>query len=169
MFTHIAFVALGSNKGDKLSYFRKALAVINNNDKCRVIKVSSVYETLPYGVKEQENFLNAAVKIKTNYELFDFLAFLKEIEQKLGRHKTVKWGPREIDLDLLFFDDVIFSNEKLTVPHKEVAKRDFVLVPLCEIEPDLVHPEINKKICDICIDDGENNIVRKITGKLSIK
>jgi len=166
VFKNYAYIALGSNIGDKLGYFRLAVKEISNSGTCSVEKVSSVYETLPYGNKEQDNFYNAAIYIRTELEMFDLLAFLKSIEKKLGRVSGPRWAPREIDLDLLFFNDVVYSDEKLTVPHKEVAKRDFVLVPLCEIAADLIHPELNKKICDICIEDPERNVIGRIAEKI---
>ena len=85
----------------------------------------------------------------------------------MGRKISERWGPREIDLDILFFNDLIFSNERVTVPHKEVIKRDFVLIPLCEIAPDFNHPALNQKICDICIVDSEKTVIGKIQQKLT--
>jgi len=133
---------------------------------CRVEIASSIYETLPYGVKEQDNFYNAVIKISTSYGLQELFLRLKEIEKHLGRTGEAKWGPREIDLDLLFFDDTIYSDERISVPHKEIGKRDFVLVPLCEIAPNLNHPALNQKISDICIDENERTIIRKIEDKI---
>ncbi len=130
------------------------------------MEASSVYETKPYGYKDQDNFFNAAIKIKTEFSVIRLLEILKSIEKDLGRSRTQKWGPREIDLDLLFFNDLIFSNERVTIPHKEIAKRDFVLVPLCEIAPDFIHPALKIKICDICIDDSEKCVLRKINDKI---
>jgi len=136
---------LGSNKGDKLKNLRAAVDSINNQDKTAVEKVSSLYETKPYGVKEQENFYNAAAKIKTDFDLVELFYFLKSIEMDLGRIKKEKWGPREIDLDILFYNDNIYHDEVLDVPHSEIEKRDFVLVPLCEIENGIIHPVTHKK------------------------
>ncbi len=158
----IAYIGLGSNKGNKLGYLKKAVQKLNDDGNCTVIQASSVYETKPYGYKEQENFLNAAVKIKTEYPFTNLLDRLKQIEKKIGREKTIRWGPREIDLDLLLFNDVVYSDARITIPHKEIASRDFVLVPLCEISPDLIHPALNVKICDICIDESEYCIIRKL-------
>lgn len=166
MHKNFAYVALGSNKGDRLGYFRQVVDFIKQDNKCSIINISSVYETLPYGVKDQENFYNAAMKITTNLDMHELLVYLKSLEQEVGRMSTMRWGPREIDLDLLFFNDVVYEDEKLTVPHKEIIKRDFVLVPLCEIAPKFIHPAINKKICDICIDDPEKNVIRRIPEKI---
>jgi len=111
---------------------------------------------------EQENFLNAVIKISTNYSLIELFNFLKNIEKQLGRSKTEKWGDREIDLDILFYNDIVYSDEILTVPHKGITKRDFVLVPLCEIELHLIHPELKQKICDIRVADSQKCIIRKL-------
>ncbi len=127
---------------------------------------SSIYETKPYGVKEQDNFLNAVIKISTSFNLSQLFIFLKNIEDELGRKSNTKWGPREIDLDLLFFNDIVYSDEKIIIPHKEIELRDFVLTPLCEIAPDLFHPVLNQKISDICIDEKNKTIIAKIQDKI---
>ena len=127
---------------------------------------SSIYETKPYGVKEQDNFLNAVIKISTSFNLSQLFIFLKNIEHELGRKSNTKWGPREIDLDLLFFNDIVYSDEKIIIPHKEIELRDFVLTPLCEIAPDLFHPVLNQKISDICIDEKNKTIIAKIQDKI---
>lgn len=145
---------------------RRALQAIIADTNNSFVRCSSVYETLPYGYKEQDNFYNAAVEIKTSYELIELLDFLKSVEKKLGRGSSPRWGPREIDLDILFFNDLIFSNDRITVPHKEIINRDFVLVPLCEIAADYYHPVLNQKISDICISDSEETVISKIQQKL---
>lgn len=141
---------------------RQAVAKLNDTPGFRVVKSSSVYETKPFGYKDQDNFLNAAIEVDTEKRLLDVIDSLKTIEKELGRSAGMRWGPREIDMDLLFYNDEVFSNEKVTVPHKEVATRDFVLVPLCEIAPELMHPALNLKICDICISDSEKYIIKKL-------
>lgn len=143
-----------------------ALKKIAAEKKCRLCKVSSVYETSPCGDKNQSDFCNGALKIETDFELADLLTFLKGIEKELGRVPGPKNGPREIDLDILFFNDLVYSDERITVPHKEVLNRDFVLVPLCEIEPGFIHPVINKKICEIDITGEENYILKKFSKDL---
>jgi 2-amino-4-hydroxy-6-hydroxymethyldihydropteridine diphosphokinase len=157
---------LGSNKGDKFLYLRKAVAKLNKTGHFQVIKSSSVYETKPFGYKDQENFLNAAIQVLTDKPLLDVIDNLKNIEKEIGRVPSARWGPREIDLDLLFYDNIVFSNDRVTVPHKEVASRDFVLIPLCEIAPNFIHPALNLKICDICISDSEKYIVKKLPGTI---
>ncbi|MHB1687574.1 MAG: 2-amino-4-hydroxy-6-hydroxymethyldihydropteridine diphosphokinase [Ignavibacteriaceae bacterium] len=166
MITNSAYIALGSNRGDKVDYLRKAVQMLVNDPNCSVVISSSIYETKPYGIKEQDNFLNAAIGISTLYKLYELFICLKNIEKQLGRLNGTKWGPREIDLDLLFFNDIVYSDERITIPHKEIEHRDFVLAPLCEIAPNLFHPVLNQKISDICIDEKDRTIIKKIPDKI---
>lgn len=156
-----------------------AIELVDQDYYCQVDMVSSIYETKPYGDLKQENFFNAVFKIKTYYQPEELFKFLKRVEEHLGRRKTVKWGPREIDLDILFYNNLIFNNEQLTIPHKDILNRDFVLIPLNEIAPELEYPEMNKKICEICnlqseADDKlaqlvQQHIIRKIPHRVLIK
>jgi dihydroneopterin aldolase / 2-amino-4-hydroxy-6-hydroxymethyldihydropteridine diphosphokinase len=97
------------------------------------------------------------------------LKFLKSVEQQVGRKVTTKWGPREIDLDILFFNDMIYADEEITIPHKDLLNRDFVLVPLNEIAPGLIHPVVNKKISEIIILTMQTYIIRKIPHQVLIQ
>ncbi len=163
---HTAYIGIGSNLGDKKANIRKAAELINADNMCRISKLSSFYETKPFGFEHSSNFLNAAIKLETAYNLNELFHFLKEIERKLGRKKTEKWEAREIDLDILFYDDLVYSDENITIPHKGIASRDFVIVPLKEIEPDLIHPELKEKIADIMTSHLQKNIVKKLSGKI---
>jgi 2-amino-4-hydroxy-6-hydroxymethyldihydropteridine diphosphokinase len=125
-----------------------------------------LFETKPLGNKNQENFINAVIKISTDYSLIELFHFLKNIETELGRNTTEKWGDREIDIDILFYDNIIYSDNIITVPHRGIIHRDFVLVPLCEIEPQLIHPELNQKICDITVPGSEKCVIRKLSENL---
>ena len=157
-----SFIGLGSNLDDRLGYINKALELLNANEECEVVKVSSMYESKPYGYTEQNNFLNCVAEISTTMNLNDLLKATKEIERQIGRKEREKWGPREVDLDILFFNDMIYSDDKLTVPHRDVINRDFVLVPLCEIAPEFVHPGEKKRVCDLNKDTLEKNIISKL-------
>lgn len=141
-------------------------AVYKIKEKNLIVVFSSLYETKPLGNTNQRDFLNAVIKISTGYSLIELFTFLKSIEKDLGRIKRKKWGDREVDLDILFYNNVIYSDDTITVPHKGITRRDFVLIPLCEIEPNLVHPELKQKICDINIPDSEKCIIRKLPEKL---
>lgn len=133
-----AFVGLGSNLGDRFSHMKSAVAMMKSRE-LEVISVSSVYETDPVG-PPQPDFLNAACEIETGLSARDLLSCLKEIEQSLGRTKGDRWGPREIDLDLLLYGDQTIAEDDLTVPHPELTHRAFMMVPLLELDPDLELP-----------------------------
>ncbi len=157
-----AFLALGSNIGDRELNIHNAVKEIDKQAGCKVIKSSSLYETKPFGFAEQENFYNGVIKIETELGAGELFDLIKQIENKIGRKQTFKWGPREIDIDLLFFNDEIINNDILRVPHPGIAERDFVLVPLSEIAPGYIHPELKEKISDICKAVTGKNIIRKI-------
>ncbi len=146
---HIAYIALGSNMGDKEKYLNDAITMINDDDMCIVNKVSSFIITPPYGYTEQDDFLNGAIKIQTLYSPKMLLSFLQDIERKANRVRQIHWGPRTLDLDILLYDDVICDDDTLTIPHPELHKRDFALIPLKEISPNCVHPLYNKRVSEL--------------------
>jgi len=154
---NIVYIGIGSNVGVQINKIDLAVELINENPYCEVLSVSSIYETAPYGEITQDEFFNAVIKIKTFFEPKNLFYFLKSIEIQVGRKINTKWGPREIDLDILFYNDLIYFDEEITIPHKDMLNRDFVLVPLNEIAPELVHPELQKKISEICIFHPKND------------
>lgn len=164
-----AFIGIGSNEGDKLENIKAAIHSISILPGYWIEKVSSIYETLPFGEIIQNNFLNAVIKISTESDPHQLFTDLKNIESKLGRIIRQKWGPREIDLDILLFNDLIFSDEIITLPHKGIIYRDFVLVPLVEIEPEIIHPVFNKKLCDFIPGLKTKNIINKLSKPLFIE
>jgi 2-amino-4-hydroxy-6-hydroxymethyldihydropteridine diphosphokinase len=176
---NIAYIGIGSNVGVQINNIDYAVELIDQNNYCEVEAVSSIYESTPYGDVEQGEFFNAVIKIKTYFEPKDLFHFLKSVEMKVGRKVTTKWGPREIDLDILFFNDSVYSDDEITIPHKDLLNRDFVIVPLIEIEPEFIHPQLKKKISDFSIfkDEIEHssaqmkkaNIIRKIPHRVLIK
>jgi 2-amino-4-hydroxy-6-hydroxymethyldihydropteridine diphosphokinase len=107
---------------------------------------SSVYETIPWGYSDQSIFLNQVIKAITELDPFDVFAFIKEIEVSMGRQETFRFGPRLIDLDILFYDELVLDTPKLTIPHPRITERAFVLLPLDEIAPDLIHSGLGKTI-----------------------
>jgi len=135
-----AFVGLGSNVGDRLGFLNAAAGQLATMQDVRLVWCSSVYETAPMGKTDQAMFLNAVAELETALTPRELLPRLQAVEQSVGRTPGERWGPREIDLDILLYDGLVFADERLTVPHPELEKRRFVLVPLREIAPDMVHP-----------------------------
>ena len=131
-------LGLGSNIGDAPANIREALHLLRESDAVTITKVSSIYRTAPWGYKDQAPFANAAALAKTALDPANLLAAVKKIEREMGRTKTVRWGPRLIDIDILFYGTQSLVSDDLILPHKELFNRAFVLVPLAEIAPDLV-------------------------------
>ncbi|MBU8807201.1 2-amino-4-hydroxy-6-hydroxymethyldihydropteridine diphosphokinase [Bacillus subtilis] len=130
---NIAYIALGSNIGDRETYLRQAVALLHQHAAVTVTKVSSIYETDPVGYEDQAQFLNMAVEIKTSLNPFELLELTQQIENELGRTREVRWGPRTADLDILLFNRENIETEQLIVPHPRMYERLFVLAPLAEI------------------------------------
>lgn len=155
---HTAYIAIGSNMGDKEKNLNSAIELINNPDFNRVIKVSNFYETKPVGYLEQEEFLNGALEIKTLLSPKRLMRFLLEKEEELKRERIIKWGPRTIDLDILLYDNLITSEEEIIIPHPRMHERLFVLKPLSDIAPYVIHPILNKRVIELAnmnSEDGE--------------
>ncbi len=144
-----AFIAFGSNLGDKAAYIGNAMNEIKSNKKCRIKKISSIIETKPYGGVEQDNFLNGVMEIETLYSPYALLDFLHTLEEQACRKREIHWGPRTLDLDILFYDGFISDDPILTVPHPDLHNRDFVILPMCEIAPNYIHPILNQKMSDL--------------------
>ncbi len=145
-FWHWAYIALGSNMGDKKAYLDGAVEELNGIQGCQVEKVSQYLVTAPYGGVEQDDFLNGCLRLKTLLSPEELLDKLHEIEKKAHRERIVRWGPRTLDLDILMYDDLVLEDEDLIIPHVEMQKRDFVLKPLSEIAPNLRHPIYQKTV-----------------------
>ena len=145
---HKAFIALGSNLGDKRKNIEIAIEKIKEKG-INILKVSSIIETEPYGYKDQDSFLNAVCLVETSLDPFSLLKVLLNIEEEMGRKRTFKWGPRNIDLDIIFYDDLVIESEELIIPHPDAHNRTFVMGPISEIEPDFVHPVLKRKVIDI--------------------
>ncbi len=140
----IAYIALGSNMGNKTATCRKAIGLLSKAG--RVTRVSSFYCTEPVGSAAQEDYVNAVVELETGLSPSALLAACHAIENELGRSRLVRWGPRTIDLDILLYGDQVVNDVGLTIPHPLMATRGFVIVPLCEIAPQMVHPVLQKTI-----------------------
>ncbi|MFA7228206.1 MAG: 2-amino-4-hydroxy-6-hydroxymethyldihydropteridine diphosphokinase [Melioribacteraceae bacterium] len=161
------FLALGSNRGDSIKFIRESVELINKNISCSVLKCSPIYVTSPYGMTDQPDFLNSVIQIQSDYTPGELLAFVKEVEKKIGRQESgEKWGQREIDVDIIFYNDVIYTGDKMIIPHPECLKRDFVIIPLLEIAPDFIHPVLQKRIDELDLSDLEKHIIRKLDFKI---
>lgn len=141
----IVHISIGSNIGDRQSNCSDAIKRMQMKG-VSIKKISSMYETEPWGMKKQPKFINMAIEAETSLLPEELLKTLKDIEKEMGRQDTVKWGPRIIDLDILFYNDIAIEMEHLQIPHPLLHKRDFVLIPLCEIAPDKLHPVLKKTI-----------------------
>lgn len=136
------FLALGSNLDDRLVYIKSAISEIKKLGKVK--KVSSIYETEPWGETDQPSFLNCVLELTCELNARELLSSLKDLEKRVGRIDRGKWQRREIDIDIIYFNDQIINEPGLIVPHPHISERAFVLVPLAEIAPDSVHPKLNK-------------------------
>lgn len=141
---HTVYLGLGANLGDRQTTLRSAYQLLP--PQVEIVACSSLYETPPWGLQEQPPFLNAVCKARTALSPAELLSYVKELEQQLGRVASVRWGPRAIDIDILFFDDLVLHSESLIIPHPQLQHRAFVLVPLAELAPQFVHPTIGHTI-----------------------
>ncbi len=144
---HTAYLALGTNMGDRMRNL--AIAIESLLPPVDPLLASSIYATTPWGFSDQPDFLNMVLKVGTDLTPHQLLYHAKGIEKKLDRQPTFRYGPRPIDIDIIFYDNVILKTEKLTIPHARLQERAFVLVPLCEIAPNLKHPGLKLSVRDM--------------------
>ena len=159
---HIAYIGIGSNIGDKIHQCEKAISEILKIDRHILLAKSSFFKTQPIGYTDQDWFVNGVIKIETDLEPPDLLRALKDIESRLGRRETFQWGPRQIDLDILFFDDKEIQLGELQVPHPRLHERQFVLIPIVEIDQGLIHPILKKTVGELLKNLREDQGVEKI-------
>lgn len=143
-----AYISIGSNLGNREENCRKAVNLLKEQG-IKVVKLSSAVETRPWGLTDQPMFINMALSIETDMPPEELLAVIKCIESDMGRRPAIRWGPRIIDLDILLYEDLVIKSTSLEIPHPEMCNRDFVLKPLLEIAPDVVHPVLKKSIKEI--------------------
>jgi len=163
MATNLVYLSLGSNMGDKAAYLKQALEYLAETPQIRIKTKSSLYETDPVGFTDQDAFLNGVVAIETTLDPVALLKTTQGIENRLGRKRTVRWGPRTMDIDILLFNAELISEPELVIPHPEMHKRRFVLVPLMEIAPSLNIPGLGeiKKLLEKCPDQGRVSLALK--------
>ncbi len=141
---HTAYLSIGSNMGDRETYLRQAVNSLSQDRRIRGLLTSGFIVTKPYGGVEQDDFLNGAIKLETLYTPEELLHFMQELEFAAGRERKVHWGPRTLDLDLIFYDKLVLETEELVLPHPDMENRTFVLKPLCELNKNFRHPILNK-------------------------
>lgn len=155
---HIVYLALGSNLDDRLANLKQAIATLP--PQMEVKAKSYVYETPPWGHEDQPKFLNQVVMVKTYLEPEPLLKHLKRLETTLGRKASFQYGPRLIDIDILFYDDLVLDSPSLVIPHPRLHERGFVLLPLMDIAPDLIHPVIKKSVRELIAFCNVSDITR---------
>jgi dihydroneopterin aldolase/2-amino-4-hydroxy-6-hydroxymethyldihydropteridine diphosphokinase len=146
---HSVYISIGSNIGDREEHLMFAMSEIEGTRGCRVTSTSDFLKTKPYGNTEQDDFLNCCIAMETIMGPQELLNVLQGIEDKAGRVRGERWGPRTLDADIIFYDDIIFSSERLRIPHADMHNRRFVLEPLCEIAPWKLHPVLNKTAAEM--------------------
>lgn len=145
------YIGYGSNLGDRLDNISRALRKVDSLPETEIIAISPIYETAPVGYLDQDDFLNGVCALRTSMEPVVFLEALLGIEKSLGRSRAFHWGPRTIDLDILFFNDLVLQLPNLCVPHPELAKRGFVLYPLYDLAPELWHPVFKVTVAELLV------------------
>jgi len=147
---HSAYISIGSNLGDKLANCRDGIVGMDQTEGIDVVRVAPCYRTAPVDYLDQDWFINTVAKIQTDLSVFRLLEKLKSIETTFGRKPTsIRFGPRVLDLDIVLFEDVVIQRGNLVVPHPRMHERRFVLQPFCDIDPDVVHPLLGKRITEL--------------------
>ena len=146
---HTVYLAVGSNMGEKVQYISGAIRALTAHPQIKVKKVSDLIQSEPYGVLDQEDFLNGALEIETLLAPEELLDAIHDIEDAAGRVRVRRWGPRTLDLDLLFYDKLVYESENLVIPHADLQNRDFVLEPLSTLAPNYRHPILGKTVMEM--------------------
>jgi len=156
--SHTIFLALGTNLGDRFANLKAAQEALP--PKVQVGCLSPIYETLPWGYAEQPNFLNQVLQASTTLRPAGLLKYLKTLEKRLGRTPAVRYGPRLIDIDILFYDELVLQTPALTIPHPRLHERAFILVPLAALAPELVHPSLGCSIKSLLEKADTSSIIK---------
>jgi len=159
---HAVFISVGSNLGDKLDNCLRGIAALTESDESSILGASRFFWTSPVDYADQDWFVNAAVKIRTTMAPLPLLDKLVSIQQQMGRKAdAVRFGPRVLDLDILLYDDWIIRTPRLTIPHPRLHKRAFVLQPICDINPSIIHPVLGQTVADLLshLDDEDQRVI----------
>ncbi|MBQ9990144.1 MAG: 2-amino-4-hydroxy-6-hydroxymethyldihydropteridine diphosphokinase [Lachnospiraceae bacterium] len=143
---HKIYIAFGSNMGNSRRYIKEALISIEEHPHFRGVRTSEYFITAPYGEVEQEDFINGVLEAETLLNPRQLLDYLHQLEAAAGRERKIHWGPRTLDLDILFYDKEVLEEEDLQIPHRDMANRDFVLIPLMQLAPCFRHPVLGKTV-----------------------
>lgn len=146
---HTAYLAVGSNMGDKVQYISGAIRALTAHPQIRVKKVSDLIQSKPYGVLDQDDFLNGVLEIETLLAPEELMETMHDIEDAAGRVRVRRWGPRTLDLDLLFYDKLVYESDNVIIPHTDLQNRDFVLEPLSTLAPNYRHPILGKTVMQL--------------------
>jgi 2-amino-4-hydroxy-6-hydroxymethyldihydropteridine diphosphokinase len=157
---NVAYIGMGTNLGDRESYLKDAIIELASNPSNKVVAVSSIYETDPWGYTDQGKFLNMAICLETQLTAQELLACCMQVEKNLGRKREIRWGPRTIDLDILLYNQENIVTENLIVPHPRIMERAFVAIPLVEIDKDITLPNMDKPVREVMDDIPEKEGVR---------
>lgn len=149
------YIAAGSNLGDKEETLKEAIYIIDKRKDCVVTKVSNFYTTDPVGYEDQDQFVNCVFEINTLQTPSELMDTLLEVEKDFKRERIIRWGPRTLDLDIIFYNDIISYDEHILIPHPRAHERQFVMKPMCDINPYYVHPIYRKRVMDISSELGE--------------
>lgn len=145
------YLGLGTNMGERFEYLQGACEILSKNEYINITKKSKIYETKAWGYTDQADFLNMCIEIETKLDTYELLEVCQDVEKKLNRERIIRWGPRTIDVDILFFNDIILDDENLSIPHPRISERAFVLIPLMDLNSKL-------KIKNATIDNYLNSL-----------
>lgn len=156
---HKTYIATGSNMGESEDLIKNAMENLDADENCRVLRASEIYRSRAYGGVEQDNFYNSVFCMETLYSPLELLTRLQREEAEAGRERVVRWGPRTLDLDILYYDDIILERDHLRIPHRDMSNRDFVLLPLSEIAPHKRHPILGLTTLEMLARVKENYVL----------